>query len=73
VAHGPVTQAGWLRSLGIVQRAAALKAAAGPQHAHAIDGAVARLTGEGQMGTLFKVLAVTGPDRPAPAGFEGLA
>ncbi len=66
-AHGPVGQGAWLERLGIGARAAALKARATAVQAADIDAAVARLTGE--MGDLFKVMALTGPDWPVPAGF----
>jgi len=68
-AFGPVGQGRFLRALGIDARASMLKArATGPQ-AVAIDAAVARLTGDTAMGTLFKVLALS-PDRKPIAGFE---
>ncbi len=59
--HGPVEQGAFLRELGIVQRAEALKRHAPPEQAAAVDSALARLVGdgEGEMGALFKVLAVT--------------
>ena len=68
-AHGPVGQGAWLTALGIGARAAALKARATPAQAAAIDAAAARLTGETEMGGLFKVMALTGTGWPAPAGF----
>lgn len=71
VTYGPVGQGDWLRRIGIEPRAVALKASAEPAQAEAVDAALARLTGPEQMGTLFKVLAVAGPDSPVPAGFEG--
>ncbi len=67
--HGPVGQGAWLRALGIAARAAALKARATPAQGEDIDAAVARLTGDEAMGQLFKVMALTGPGWPAPAGF----
>lgn len=67
--HGPVTQAGFLEALGLAPRTAALKASASPRQAADIEAAVARLTDPAQMGELFKVLAIAGPDMPAPAGF----
>ena len=73
VAYGPDCQGDWLNSLGIQQRASALKASASPTDAAAIDAAVARLTGSAQMGTLFKVMAVSASGHPTPAGFEDLA
>jgi SAM-dependent MidA family methyltransferase len=59
--HGPVEQGEFLIELGIFQRAEALKAQATPEQAEDIDASLARLTGveEGEMGSLFKVLAVT--------------
>lgn len=72
---GPVNQGTFLLELGITMRAAALKRAANDDQSAAIDTAVERLTAADQMGTLFKVLAVTGDrgfDRTMPpAGFAG--
>jgi NADH dehydrogenase [ubiquinone] 1 alpha subcomplex assembly factor 7 len=67
-AHGPVTQGEWLEAMGIGLRAEALARSA-PDRAAEIDTAHRRLTEPGQMGTLFKVLALTAPDWPQPAGF----
>jgi NADH dehydrogenase [ubiquinone] 1 alpha subcomplex assembly factor 7 len=67
---GPVTQGGFLTALGIRERAAMLCQRATPEQAADIDGAVWRLIGETEMGTLFKVLALTGPGQDAPAGLE---
>jgi SAM-dependent MidA family methyltransferase len=69
VASAVVTQGDWLGSLGIGARAAAL-ATANPRRADELAASVQRLTGRGEMGTLFKVMAVRAPDWPAPAGFE---
>lgn len=66
--QGTVTQGHFLRTLGIETRAANL-AAASPQHADAIGRAMDRLIGDDQMGTLFKVMGVSGPDWPQGAGF----
>ena len=71
VAHGPVGQGVFLQALGIAQRAAMLKRRATPAQSIAIDAAVARLTEPAPgMGDLFKVLAVTSPETPAPPGFS---
>jgi SAM-dependent MidA family methyltransferase len=67
-AIGPVDQGAWLQSLGIARRAEALAAAAPTRHEE-IMAALHRLTAEEEMGTLFKVLALTAPGWPAPAGF----
>lgn len=71
-AWGPVTQGEFLAALGIRERAAMLRARATPVQAADIDSAVQRLIGEKEMGTLFKVLALTGPGQDSPAGFESL-
>ncbi len=67
VAWGPVEQGEWLVTLGIDSRAAAL-ARATPDQAERIAADRMRLVGE--MGRLFKVLAVTAPTWPVPAAFD---
>jgi NADH dehydrogenase [ubiquinone] 1 alpha subcomplex assembly factor 7 len=67
---GPVTQGAFLASLGIAQRAAALCRSATPTQADAIASGCRRLIAAGEMGTLFKVLALTDPNLPEPAGFR---
>ncbi len=73
--YGPITQAEFLRRLGIQTRAAALKRDAPRTKAAEVDAAVARLTGHGRtgMGTLFKAIAFAHPEVGAPPGFENLA
>ena len=66
VAWGPVSQRDLLGQLGIDGRTAALARAA-PDRAEALAADRARLM-EG-MGTLFRALALTAPDWPAPAAF----
>lgn len=68
-ARGPVPQGDFLNRLGIRVRAERLKARATGEQAANIDSAVDRLTSSQQMGQLFKAMAVTGQDSPAPAGF----
>lgn len=63
-----VTQGEWLTRLGIGARAGRL-AQAGDGGAMA---ALHRLTAPGEMGHLFKVLAIWAPDAPVPPGFEPL-
>lgn len=65
---GPVTQADFLNALGLPARAEAL-ATAHPKRAERIARELSRLTGGDQMGTLFKVLCLSTPNLPKPAGF----
>ncbi len=71
--HGPVEQGAFLRELGIFQRAEALKAQATSEQAEEIDASLARLTGveDGEMGAMFKVLAVTRRGVNDVPGFGG--
>ena len=62
-------QGEWLKRLGIEARADALSNA-NPERAEDIRSALERLTAAGQMGELFKVIAIHSPDWPTPAGFE---
>ncbi len=68
--HGPVTQGHFLRKLGLDARAAQL-ARANPERADEFMAQAARLADADQMGTLFKVMAITSKNWPTPAGFEG--
>ncbi|MGH6658631.1 MAG: class I SAM-dependent methyltransferase [Sphingomicrobium sp.] len=67
-ATGLASQGDWLRRLGIGERAMAL-IRHNPHRAQEIELALSRLTGAGAMGELFKVMALSSPDWPAPAGF----
>jgi len=69
--HGPVDQGDFLFALGLSPRAERLKARATETQSAEIEGAVARLTdrGRGGMGSLFKVLAVSGPSFGPLPGF----
>jgi NADH dehydrogenase [ubiquinone] 1 alpha subcomplex assembly factor 7 len=67
--HGPTTQGQFLRKLGLDARAATL-ARAHPERADEFLAQAARLADAGQMGTLFKVMAITSKDWPTPAGFD---
>ena len=62
--HGPVTQGAFLNALGLPLRVEALK-----KNAAGIEDAARRLTSPDQMGTLFKVMAVTPTDSGVLAGF----
>lgn len=69
--QGPVTQAKFLRELGIDARAEALRRNATAEQAAAITSAVARLTESGRtgMGDLFKVIAIRDPKLGPLPGF----
>ena len=61
--QGPVTQGQFLTDWGLFLRAQSL-AAARPQHAAALRADARRLAADAQMGTLFKVMALTPPGWP---------
>ncbi len=65
---GPVTQARFLRALGIDVRADML-ARGNPEHGPSVARQLARLTHEAEMGALFKVICLSSPSLPPPAGF----
>jgi SAM-dependent MidA family methyltransferase len=65
---GPAPQGAWLGAMGIKLRAASLAKAA-PERGPEIAAARERLTGAGQMGRLFKAMALVAPSWPQPAGF----
>lgn len=67
--HGPTPQGMFLRGLGLDVRATSLMTGH-PRRAAAIAGERDRLAGDDQMGILFKALAMTAPDWPAPEGFD---
>ena len=68
---GPVTQGRFLSSLGAEMRAKSLILKARPEQAVHLSTGLHRLIHPAEMGTLFKVLAVTDPALPPPPGFEG--
>ena len=68
VVSGPVGQGDWLRRLGIDDRADRL-VASNPAKREDIRASVDRLCAKGQMGELFKVMAIRAPGWPEPAGF----
>ena len=67
--HGPVPQRDFLGSLGIASRAAAL-ARQSPERADDVTAAHQRLTDPAAMGTLFRVMGLTGKDWPVPVGLS---
>jgi len=64
-----VSQGTWLETLGIAARAMAL-AAKNPEDTENISAARRRLCDEGEMGQLFKVMAIRAPSWPDVAGLE---
>ncbi|MBB5711365.1 class I SAM-dependent methyltransferase [Sphingomonas xinjiangensis] len=68
VVHGAVTQGAFLKALGIEARTEALSRAA-PERAEQLAADRDRLIGDEAMGDLFKVMALTAPGWPVPAGF----
>jgi len=69
---GTAEQGDFLRALGIDARAEALGRGA-PQHREALTAARDRLVNPDAMGSLFKVMALTGDDWPDAAGFAPAA
>ena len=69
---GTIPQGRWLKALGADARARALGQLA-PQHATAIWIAKERLCASDQMGELFKVMGLAGPDWPDGEAFKGPA
>ncbi len=67
--HGPIGQGAFLARLGIAAREAALLQRATPAQAAAIRSGCRRLIDSGQMGVLFKVMALSQPN----IALEGLA
>jgi NADH dehydrogenase [ubiquinone] 1 alpha subcomplex assembly factor 7 len=68
IVSGPVDQGQWLGAMGLGLRAEALARAA-PERAEEIEAALDRLAAPGQMGRLFRIMAITAPAWPDPAGF----
>ncbi len=66
--HGPAPQGHFLHALGIGLRAETLTRA-NPAHAERLQREVRRLTHPDEMGALFKVICLSSPNLPPPAGF----
>ena len=67
--YGPVTQAEFLRRLGIEERTELLCARAAAASAQALRSGCRRLIAANEMGNLFKALALVHRALPAPPGF----
>jgi NADH dehydrogenase [ubiquinone] 1 alpha subcomplex assembly factor 7 len=70
--YGPIDQGDFLKALGLAQRAQALSSRAGAAQAADIEAAQIRLIGKGagEMGALFKVMAVAHRQLPVLPGFQ---
>ena len=66
---GPVSQGRWLNSIGLEERAEALRRAR-PDQAASLEAQRVRLAGPRQMGRLFRVMGIISPDWPDGAGFS---
>ena len=66
---GMQTQGEFLQRMGLEQRTLKLTDKATPQQRADLLAASARLAHPGQMGQLFKVMAITGPGNPVPYPF----
>ncbi len=65
--HGPIAQGAFLLALGLLERAARLGSDADDAARETLRSAANRLAGPEEMGTLFKVMALTRPGiRPPP-------
>ncbi len=73
--YGPIDQGDFLRAIGIDLRTKALVDRAGPERAEELQQARNRLVGKakGEMGALFKAMAVAGRKLPPPPGFQPAA
>jgi NADH dehydrogenase [ubiquinone] 1 alpha subcomplex assembly factor 7 len=65
-----VAQGRFLAALGAEARLASLSAGATEAQRGALESGLRRLIDPAQMGSLFKVLALTSPGLPAPPGFD---
>ena len=70
--YGPVDQGDFLRAIGVDLRTKALVERAGPERAQELQEARNRLVGKGkgEMGALFKAMAVANRSLPPPPGFH---
>jgi NADH dehydrogenase [ubiquinone] 1 alpha subcomplex assembly factor 7 len=68
--YGPVPQGIWLQRLGIQERTRALAGQASSGQAELLQSGTRRLIAPQEMGTLFKVLAISPPGLPLLPGFE---
>jgi NADH dehydrogenase [ubiquinone] 1 alpha subcomplex assembly factor 7 len=67
--HLAITQRAFLLAMGLERRAAILSSRADANTKEILARAAARLTGETEMGNLFKVMVATSPELPPPYPF----
>jgi NADH dehydrogenase [ubiquinone] 1 alpha subcomplex assembly factor 7 len=67
---GPVAQGAFLNRLGLPARVAALSAGKDEAEIEKIRSGVHRIAAPEEMGEVFKVMCVSSPTLPTPAGFE---
>ena len=72
VAHGPVSQGRFLERLGLNIRVEMLCKGKSPAKIDEIRTGAYRIAAPDKMGEIFKVLCLSSPSLPAPAGFEEL-
>lgn len=70
VAHGPVTQGRFLERLGLSVRVEMLCKGKSADEVEAIRAGAYRIAAPEQMGEIFKVMCLSAPSLPVPAGFE---
>jgi len=69
-AYGPIAQCRFLHHLGAGARLAALSVRASPEERERLESGLYRLLDPQQMGTLFKVMALTSRGLAEPPGFD---
>ncbi|WDI30586.1 class I SAM-dependent methyltransferase [Hyphococcus flavus] len=69
-AHGPVTQGRFLDRLGLTLRVEALCKGQDEKRAEEIRNGAMRIASPQGMGEIFKVMCLSSPSLPTPAGFE---
>ena len=72
VAHGPVSQGRFLEQLGLTIRVEMLCKDKPEDKAEEIRLGAHRISAPNEMGEIFKVLCITSPSLPPPAGFQAL-
>ncbi len=68
--HGPIGQGRFLTALGAGLRLKALSARATPAQRQSLEAGVRRLLDPGEMGDLYKVVALVSPGLSPPPGFD---